>query len=378
MDRQPHSKSKLRITVKGLLFVTLILAVSVEAIISNNNLMFLIASTLFGIFITSGMLARILPRRMRLQRILPKECSAEEGFEYSIQIENRKWLWPAAFLSLHDQHSCVEARLNQADNHIILPIIKPRRKTLVNNYLIPAKRGWIEFGALTLHCHLPLGLFHSQVEHKVPTQLLALPQRLRLHKNLLIPYIAKHASQKNRQSSFIPGEEEFASIRDYRPGDNPRSIDWRISARYPDQLVVRQYENPHNYQASIFLDTYIPAGAQAQYQAWLERGICFAIALAEDLIKRKYHVIFHAYAPELLKMNLHSDLNAILLLRRSLALLQPTEQRPLGQLLSSESSSRNTVTFVLQLTEEKEWRQGASDNCIIVTPTEMKSLVMLP
>jgi uncharacterized protein (DUF58 family) len=46
---------------------------------------------------------------------------------------------------------------------------------------------------------------------------------------------------------------EFAEHRPYQPGDEPRTLDWKIAAR-SDRLVVKQFEEETNLRATIILD----------------------------------------------------------------------------------------------------------------------------
>ena len=46
---------------------------------------------------------------------------------------------------------------------------------------------------------------------------------------------------------------EFASHREYVPGDDIRHIDWRLFAR-GDRLYVKQYEEETNLRTTVLLD----------------------------------------------------------------------------------------------------------------------------
>lgn len=49
-----------------------------------------------------------------------------------------------------------------------------------------------------------------------------------------------------------PGED-FSSLQDYRPGDDPRRVDWKTSARR-NSLVLREYEVTDQDQTTVLLD----------------------------------------------------------------------------------------------------------------------------
>jgi uncharacterized protein (DUF58 family) len=56
-----------------------------------------------------------------------------------------------------------------------------------------------------------------------------------------------------RQSDRAGNSTEFREIRHWQPGDNPRSIDWRVSARRAD-LMVRQYQDTRECPLYLIVD----------------------------------------------------------------------------------------------------------------------------
>ncbi|MGD2134967.1 MAG: DUF58 domain-containing protein [Gemmatimonadales bacterium] len=56
------------------------------------------------------------------------------------------------------------------------------------------------------------------------------------------------------RSPFRGFSVEFAEHRPYRPGDEPRYLDWKILAR-ADRLFVKQYEEETNLRAMVVLDS---------------------------------------------------------------------------------------------------------------------------
>src|SRR5256712_8097570 len=74
------------------------------------------------------------------------------------------------------------------------------------------------------------------------------------------------------RSPFRGFSVEFTEHRAYQPGDEPRSLDWRILAR-SDRLFVKQFEEETNLRAMILVDA-------SRSMAW--RGV------PERLTKRAY------------------------------------------------------------------------------------------
>jgi uncharacterized protein (DUF58 family) len=57
-----------------------------------------------------------------------------------------------------------------------------------------------------------------------------------------------------RHLNIVRGHsQDFSEHRPYNPGDEPKSLDWKIFGR-TDRLVVRQYEEQTNIAATVLLD----------------------------------------------------------------------------------------------------------------------------
>jgi uncharacterized protein (DUF58 family) len=75
------------------------------------------------------------------------------------------------------------------------------------------------------------------------------------------------------------GPGEFHSLREYVPGDEPRTIHWRASAR-SDDLKVRQYSAEGLRRCTVVLDQRIPSG-NAHAEAF-ERAVVAAASLVHS------------------------------------------------------------------------------------------------
>jgi len=82
----------------------------------------------------------------------------------------------------------------------------------------------------------------------------------------------------------VRGEgREFESLREYVPGDDPRHIDWRASARHA-RLQVRQYQTERRHTVFVALDTGRLMGAYVDGTSKLDHAINCAAALARASI----------------------------------------------------------------------------------------------
>lgn len=77
-------------------------------------------------------------------------------------------------------------------------------------------------------------------------------ERLRRLELLVGAFVESVSSGKHASRGFGTSAH-FADHRDYHPGEDPRAIDWRASAR-GDRLVVKRFEHEGRLDATLILD----------------------------------------------------------------------------------------------------------------------------
>jgi len=120
-------------------------------------------------------------------------------------------------------------------------------------HVSPAQRGSFEFGPIDLRVWRRSGWWARQVR-------LATPQEAAVYPNVLA--IRQYQLTLRRGMPYRPGQRRsrppgaataFAGLRDYIPGDDPRRINWKATARR-DQPVTVELEAERGQQVMILLD----------------------------------------------------------------------------------------------------------------------------
>ncbi|MEW2083218.1 DUF58 domain-containing protein [Streptomyces sp. NPDC005283] len=135
-------------------------------------------------------------------------------------------------------------------HRLTAPSGESRRLTTV---LRPTRRGDREAERVTVRSYGPLGLAARQGSHRVPWTVRVLPPfTSRKH---LPSRLARLRELDGRTSVLIRGQgTEFDSLRDYVPGDDTRSIDWRATARQ-STVAVRTWRPERDRHILVVLDT---------------------------------------------------------------------------------------------------------------------------
>ncbi len=97
-------------------------------------------------------------------------------------------------------------------------------------------------------------------------------------------YAGRHAN-KNRGHA-----QDFSQHRPYNPGDDLRSIDWKVFGR-TDRLVIKQYEEQTNVQATLVMDQSASMGfsydgrlSKLEYAKTLAAAIGYVVVSQSDAI----------------------------------------------------------------------------------------------
>ena len=89
---------------------------------------------------------------------------------------------------------------------------------------------------------------------------------------------------KLRQSRQRGVGTEFESLSDYRPGDDPRRVDWRLSAKYR-RLIVRRYQIERHRDLIVLVDSGRLMGADAGAGTKLDCAVDAALRLIRTALR---------------------------------------------------------------------------------------------
>jgi uncharacterized protein (DUF58 family) len=148
----------------------------------------------------------------------------------------------------------------------------------------PARRGRATLGPLTVRTAGPLGLAGRQATADLIDEVKVYPAlrgraevELRFRQALLL-------QSGLRSSAYRGGSDEFDSLREYRPDDEFRRINWKATARSP-RPIANEFREEHNQQVVMLLDSSRATAGQVAGVSRLEHSLDAAIAVA-DLASR--------------------------------------------------------------------------------------------
>lgn len=180
-----------------------------------------------------------------------------------------------------------------------LGILAPLTATPCEWQVTARKRGAFELTSILVRACFPGSMITQEAELPLKRGLLVLPAVYRLTPRI-VELLQGRRQTTARMQTIPASEEEFAGVRLYRPGDNPRHIHPGLSARlpgYPIDLVLREYDDPGADDICMVLDNTVLADEADDFalEYRREKALSFACALCLLLCERKYHVRFVAF-----------------------------------------------------------------------------------
>jgi len=119
--------------------------------------------------------------------------------------------------------------------------------------LAPRRRGMAEVEKLWLRWQGPMGLVWRHSEYMIETDIAVLPN-VRAVRAAAIRFFARDAPTGQKAQNQLGDGSEFDAMRDYVPGLDRRSVDWKHSARHR-KLVCKEFKAERNHNIVLAFDT---------------------------------------------------------------------------------------------------------------------------
>ncbi|GAB3576306.1 DUF58 domain-containing protein [Hymenobacter daeguensis] len=137
--------------------------------------------------------------------------------------------------------------------------IQPGETQVIRYQLRPVKRGEYEFGALNIYAASPLGLVRRRFRYDQNKVVPVYPSFLQMRQYELLAIHNRLTEVGVKRIRRVGHSMEFEQIRPYVPGDDPRSINWKATARRAgtgadDALVVNHFQDERAQQVYCLID----------------------------------------------------------------------------------------------------------------------------
>ncbi|MCK5364391.1 MAG: DUF58 domain-containing protein, partial [Gammaproteobacteria bacterium] len=272
---------KQRFTSAGMLLVGLLVLAGVFGVNTRANLAYQLATLAMGLLLVAMLGALWFRPAISIRRRLPRYASEGDPLHYVIEVENHSrrvqrglliqeqvqglplaaMVGGGRLVSYSNWVAAVRRRIGARPRALPVPDVPPGGRVEVRMQWRPLRRGYVRLAGCSLLRPDPLGLFHARKHLRLRESLLVLPRRYPVNWTAWTGELRDKPGGLS-QAASTSGVEEFATLREYRPGDPLRHIDWKGWARLGVPIVKEFFETCFVRQALI-LDTSLPADARA-------------------------------------------------------------------------------------------------------------------
>jgi uncharacterized protein (DUF58 family) len=173
--------------------------------------------------------------------------------------------------------------VDQGSDHALrwfLLKVNPGEHVRLRREVILPKRGAYVCEPLKAASSFPFGLVRQEVEFGGGERLTVLPRLGKVHIGRLRRWLMQTSrpdERTRRTRRRLALEAEFHGLRQFRPGDSPRWIHWRTTAR-TGELVVREFDQGSHHDLLLFVEPFAVPGESYPVEAAvsLAATICWA------------------------------------------------------------------------------------------------------
>src|SRR5918994_178351 len=279
-ERRRSLSSLSRMNNKLLLVVFLICGLILSSLfIRNGQLLILVMP--FLAYLIIGALQAPVEIRLAAHRSMDKPGAvAQEPVKTDISVRNEGH----ALLNLYlDDSQFPSMTVLDGQTHGRISLAAGESMEL--NYLFKAERGVYVWKSIQAVASAPFGLFELKKDTPAYGELLVRPASLKLNSLSVRPRHTLHTP--GSISIRLSGSStDFLGIREYRPGDSLRHLNWRLGARHPRRFFTNEYEREEIADFGLILDGRKLTTAQGVEETIFEASIGAAASLAEVLLKQ--------------------------------------------------------------------------------------------
>lgn len=233
----------------------------------------------FLIFMVDYLLLFNQKKAIQAQRILPEKLSNGDKNSIEVAVKNNypfkisiKVIDEIPF-QFQKRNFLIERKLD-ANNEVLFEYI-----------LEPKERGEYSFGNLNIFAQSPIGLVSKRFTFQKDAMLPSYPSFIHLRKYELAALKNEFLLGGMKKIRKLGNTMEFEQIKEYVPGDDIRSINWKATSKR-NQLMVNQYQDERAQRVYMLIDMGRTMQMPFNGLSLLDYSINAVMALSHIILKK--------------------------------------------------------------------------------------------
>lgn len=213
------------------------------------------------------------------QRILPEKLS--NGDENPVKIDIKNNYDFKINVKVIDE---IPFQFQKRD-FLIEKQIAPGRNTFFQYILEPKERGEYNFGNLNVYVASPLGFVSKRFNFQKDANLPSYPSFIHLRKYELMAIQSEFMLGGIKKIRKLGHTMEFEQIKEYVPGDDIRTINWKATSK-TNRLMVNQFQDEKSQRIFMLIDTGRTMKMPFKGLSLLDYSINATMALSHIILKK--------------------------------------------------------------------------------------------
>lgn len=213
------------------------------------------------------------------QRILPEKLSNGDENPVKLDIKNNFPFTVSA--EIIDE---IPFQFQKRD-FLIQRKIPAGKSAFLQYLLVPKERGAFGFGALNVFASSPIGFVARRFQFQKDEVLPCYPSFLHLRTYELMALQNEFLLGGLKRIRKIGHTTEFEQIKDYVPGDDLRTINWKATSKY-HKLMTNQFQDERSQRIFILIDKGRTMQMPFRGLTLLDYSINAAMALSHIILKK--------------------------------------------------------------------------------------------
>ena len=314
-------KMEYKVTREGWFYMAGIILISLAALNTGNNLLFLILACLIATILMSGILSSITLSGVAMRLQLPEHIFAGQQVRASIELENEKLTLPSFSLRVESVKAKDSPSTPLLETPVYFPYLPKRGRAQQSVPMSFPRRGVYRQDAFRIVTRFPFGFLQKAHRVDLRTEALVYPSVEPSREFFeILPAL------QGAMESLAKGRgQDLYALRDYLPTDSARHVHWKASARL-GSLMVREFTREEDARVLLVLDPHIseassPGAGSAQEAAErFDRAVTLCASIAWHFFERNALLQFRSAGVDTALAPAEETIYAIL---HHLALVQP-------------------------------------------------------
>jgi uncharacterized protein (DUF58 family) len=285
------------------LYLVGVLVLSLAAVNTGNNLLFIILAALLATIAVSGIVSRNSLKQVALSLQLPENVFAGEHVSIKISVRNLKRIFPSFSIRVEDP----EVNRNKSLFFRLKKRLRSRsaasggadddRTMLRQAAYFPILRAGETRSELTVQSFPNRGIFHLDgfwISTRFPFGFFLRGERVGAKGEVLVYPRIQKISSFFHLLPFLPGHleglhvgqgENLFSIRKYEDSESARLIDWKATAK-TGELMAREHARDEESKFCLILDTRVSQKSLPGLNEKFERAVSLSASIAAHFLEQ--------------------------------------------------------------------------------------------